>query len=165
MNLRINAGLLVCSLIFISFTVTAAPASDIKPFYASSMQNILAVRQGKPFILGLWSLSCTHCREDLHLLSALSQKYPGLDLVLIATDAPDEASLAAATMARYPFKKMEHWIFADDFIEQLRYNIDRHWQGELPRTYFYDATHRARAISGKLDAIETERWIIEHCRC
>lgn len=157
--------MLMCSLLVLPQWSVATSRDSIKPFYASSMQNILAVRQGKPFILGLWSLSCTHCGEDLHLLSALSQKHPGLDLVLIATDTPEEASIAATTMARYPFKKMEHWIFADDFIEQLRYNIDRQWQGELPRTYFYDATHRARAISGKLDAIETERWIIEHCRC
>jgi len=162
MNQRINAGLLVCSLIFISFTVTAAPASDIRPFYASSMQEIFAVRQGKPFIVGLWSLSCTHCRDDLVLLSSLSQQYPELDLVLIATDTIDAADTAIATLAQYKLHKTESWIFADDFTEQLRYSIDRRWHGELPRTYFYDASHQPLAISGKLDATQTSRWIKAH---
>ena len=165
MNKRISTWALTCYLIVFSVLVMAAPALPIKPFYASSMQEIFAVRQGKPFIVGLWSLSCTHCRDDLILLSSLSQQYPELDLVLIATDTMDDADTAVATLAQYKLHKTESWIFADDFTEQLRYSIDRRWQGELPRTYFYDAAHQMRAISGKLNAVETERWIIEHCRC
>lgn len=137
----------------------AAPASGIKAFTATSMEEILAVRKGKPFILGLWSLSCTHCREDLALLSKLSQRQPRLDLVLIAADTPEQAEEAASTLRPYRFKQVEQWIFADEFTERLRYSIDRKWHGELPRTYFYDAAHQVKAISGKLDERETERWI------
>lgn len=140
----------------------AAPASDIKPFTAASMEEILAARKGKPFILGLWSLSCTHCRDDLALLSKLSQRYHKLDLVLIATDTPEQAEEAANTLRPYRFKRVEQWIFADEFTERLRYNIDRKWRGELPRTYFYEATHQTRAISGKLDEVESERWVKNH---
>lgn len=137
----------------------AAPASDIKPLTATSMEEIISARKDKPFILGLWSLSCTHCREDLALLAKLSQRHPKLDLVLIAADTPEEAGEAASTLRPYRFKRVEQWIYADEFTEQLRYSIDRKWRGELPRTYFYDAAHRVRAISGKLDEIQTEQWI------
>jgi thiol-disulfide isomerase/thioredoxin len=159
MSLRINGWLLVCSLIFLPFTIKAAPAFVTKPFYASSMQEIFALRQGKPFIVGLWSLSCSHCRDDLILLASLSQQYPQLDLVLIATDTLDDADTVQTTLATYKLNKTESWVFADDFTEQLRYSIDRRWQGELPRTYFYDASHQARAISGKLDAAQTRNWV------
>lgn len=142
-----------------SLPAGAAPAPDIKPFTASSMEEILAARKDKPFILGLWSLSCTHCREDLALLSKLSQRHPKLELVLVATDTPEQAAEAASTLRPYRFKRIEQWIFADEFTERLRFSIDRKWRGELPRTYFYDAAHQARAISGKLDELETERWI------
>jgi thiol-disulfide isomerase/thioredoxin len=148
----------------LSATATATPTTNIHPFVTTSMQDILAARQGKPFILGLWSLSCTHCRDDLALLSSLSKKHPELELVLIATDNLDEADAATQTINRFSFGKMQHWIFADDFTEQLRYSIDRQWHGELPRTYFYDASHHMRAISGKLNAVETERWIQEQYR-
>lgn len=165
MSLRINTWLLVCSLLFFPLTINAAPAFVTKPFYATSMQEIFALRQGRPFIVGLWSLSCVHCRDDLILLASLSQKYPQLDLVLIATDNMEDTHAVQTTLASYRLAKTESWIFADDYIEQLRYSIDRRWQGELPRTYFYDASHQATAISGKLDAIKTERWIIQHCQC
>jgi thiol-disulfide isomerase/thioredoxin len=156
--------LLLCCLMIVSNTASATTSASIKPFSATSMQEILAARQGKPFILGLWSLSCTHCRDDLALLSSLSQQHPELDLVLIATDSLDEADDAVKTIARLPFANMQHWIFADDFTEQLRYSIDQGWHGELPRTCFYDAAHQMRAISGKLDATATERWIKEQYR-
>lgn len=136
-----------------------ALASDIQPFTPTSMEAILAAHKGKPFILGLWSLSCTHCRDDLALLSKLSQRHPRLDLVLIAADTPEQAEEAASTLRPYRFKQAEQWIFADEFTERLRYSIDRKWHGELPRTYFYDAAHQVQAISGKLDERETERWV------
>lgn len=164
MNKIVHTLLLLCSLLTCSPWATANSTTAIRPFYNGSMQDIRDARPGKPFILGLWSLSCSHCREDLALLSSLSQKYPELDVVLIATDMLEESSMATAALSRYPFRKMEHWIFADQFIEKLRYSIDNRWQGELPRTYLYDAAHRNQAISGKLDALQTERWIIEHFR-
>jgi thiol-disulfide isomerase/thioredoxin len=150
---------MLAMLAMLAMPAAAAPALAIKPFTASSMEEILAARKGKPFILGLWSLSCTHCRDDLALLSKLSQRKPGLDLVLIATDEAEQATEAAETLKPYRFRKVEPWIFGDEFSERLRYSIDRKWRGELPRTYFYDAAHQARAVSGKLDELETERWI------
>jgi hypothetical protein len=50
------------------------------------------------------------------------------------------------------------WVFADDFVERLRFEIDPKWHGELPRTYLYVATG-FHAFSGKLDPRELERWI------
>ena len=28
----------------------------------------------------------------------------------------------------------ENWMFTDDFVERLRYEIDPQWHGEIPRT-------------------------------
>jgi hypothetical protein len=50
---------------------------------------------------------------------------------------------------------VQTWIFDDEFSERVRFAVDRTWRGELPRTYLYDAAHRAEARSGKLD----ERWL------
>jgi hypothetical protein len=62
-------------------------------------------------------------------------------------------------LLKYPLKKAESWVFADSFLERLRYEVDTQWYGELPRTYFYDAQGHAFALSGKLDYVQTERWI------
>ncbi|MEQ1743673.1 MAG: hypothetical protein ABL869_14370 [Candidatus Nitrotoga sp.] len=45
---------------------------------------------GKPFIISLWSLDYTYCRDDMVLFGKLSRKHHDLDLVLISTDTPEQ---------------------------------------------------------------------------
>jgi len=134
-------------------------AQEIKPFISGSIKEITEARQGKPFILSMWSLTCTHCREELSLLSGMVKKYPNLDLVLIATDTPEESEAIALTLGQSGLDHAQAWVFADPFAERLRFEIDRKWHGELPRTYLYDPTHAITAISGKLDRQRLEQWM------
>ncbi len=128
-------------------------------FVRGSYQKIVSARAGKPFIVSLWSLDCTYCRDDMVLFGELSKKYHDLDLVLISTDTPEQIKEIERALLKYPLKKAESWIFADSFVERLRYEVDTQWYGELPRTYFYDAQGHALALSGKLDYGQIERWI------
>jgi len=137
----------------------AASAQEVKHFVRGSYQEIVAARSGKPFIVSLWSLECVHCRDDMALFAALQKKYPGLDLVLVATDTPEQQQEILRTLQQYRLGQNESWVFADSFAERLRFEVDAQWYGELPRTYFYDARGRATAISGKLDRAQTERWV------
>lgn len=137
-------------------------AQEIKPFVSGSLKEITSARQGKPFILGMWSLTCTHCREELVLLSGLVKKHPDLDLVLVATDTPEEGEAISATLRQSGLGGAEAWVFADPFAERLCFEIDPKWHGELPRTYLYDPSHKAQASSGKLDALLMERWLMKY---
>jgi hypothetical protein len=56
-------------------------------------------------------------------------------------------------------KGIETWGFADDYAEPLRWSVDKAWHGELPRTYFFDAAHRADARSGRLDEGWVRAWL------
>lgn len=150
---------LCLALALLSALALPATAQEIKPFVAGSIKEIAAARQGKPFILSLWSLTCTHCREELDLLSGLVKKYPGLDLVLVATDTPEEGEAISATLRQSGLGGVRAWVFADPFAERLRFEIDPKWHGELPRTYLYDPSHKAQAFSGKPDALQMEQWL------
>ena len=147
--------------LLLALTLPAA-AQELKPFVAGSIKEITTARQGKPFILGLWSLTCTHCREEFALLSGLVKKHPNLDLVLVATDTPEESDAIGATLRQSGLGGAEAWVFADPFAERLRFEIDPKWHGELPRTYLYDPSHKAQAFSGKPDALQVERWVQAH---
>ena len=69
----------------------AQPASETpRPFVSGSLQKIVAERQGKPFILAVWSVTCTHCPEELKALGKLKAAHPALDIVLVAADAPED---------------------------------------------------------------------------
>jgi len=134
-------------------------APEIKPFVRGSYPQIIAARQGKPFIVNFWSLSCSYCQVELAMLKKLAKKYPKLDLVLVSTDTPEEEKMVAATLKKISPKNAEAWLFADSYTERLRYEVDKMWQGELPRTYFFGANNEVKAFSGKIEQEEVEQWI------
>lgn len=131
----------------------------VKSFVRGSRQTIVAAHQGKPFILALWSLDCTHCRDDLEILGKLQAKYRTLELVLVATDTPAQRSEIQTVLKHHALQRAESWVFADSYTERLRFEIDAQWYGELPRTYFFDAAGGSTAVSGKIERDQVERWI------
>ena len=132
---------------------------QLRPFVGGSLEQIQAERAGKPFILALWSATCTHCPAELKALGQLLKRTPGLEVVLVATDTPAESPQLTRLAAEYGLGRQAQWVFADEQPERLRFQIDRRWYGELPRTYLYDGQHRREAYSGLIPAAQLERWL------
>lgn len=140
-------------------TASGAAADKPKPFVAGSMQEVVTSHAGQPFVFALWSLTCVHCKANLDMFNRLRARHPELSLVLVSTDTTDDAAAIDATLKRHGLANVPSWVFSDTIVERLRFEIDRRWRGELPRTYFYDAGHPVRAVSGKLEEAEIERWL------
>jgi thiol-disulfide isomerase/thioredoxin len=138
--------------------------AEVRPFLPGSLAQIQAARVGKPFILALWSASCTHCPGELKALGDLARQYAGLEVVLVATDTPELAPQLARLAESYGLGDQAQWVFADAQSEKLRFEIDRRWYGELPRTYFFDARHRREGRSGLIPGERLERWASEHVK-
>lgn len=132
-----------------------AVAHELRPFRAESMEAIRQVHKGKAFVLAFWSIHCEPCRDEMAVWRDVGRRYPDLPVLLVSTDVPADRARAVAFLARYDPGPVQTWIFDDEFTERVRFAVDRSWRGELPRTYLYDAAHRAEARSGKLD----ERWL------
>lgn len=157
---RRSLFLLLASLLF-GLPSLAVADSAVRPFVSGSLAKIQAARQGKPFILAFWSIGCAHCPAELKVLGELKRRHPKLDVVLVAADTPDEAPQTALLAKSYGLGKVEQWVFADPMPERLRFEIDRRWYGELPRTHFYDRNHKVEAISGVVPEENLQRWIRE----
>ena len=138
--------------------------AEMAPFVGGSLKQIERKQAGKPFILAFWSATCTHCPTELKALGELSRKYPKLDIVLVATDTPAEAPELERLAQDYGVGRQARWVFADAQPERLRYEIDRRWFGELPRTYFYDARGARVGRSGVQPVEHLEQWITEHVK-
>lgn len=138
--------------------------AEMSPFVGGSLQKIERQYKGKPFILGFWSASCTHCPSELKALGELTRKHSGLQIVLVATDTPAETPELERLAADYGVAKQARWVFADDQPERLRFEIDRRWYGELPRTYFYDARGERQGRSGVQPVEQLEKWVVEHVK-
>lgn len=151
-------SLFVCGLI--SVTPPAA-AVELQPFDENSLAALKQEQTGRPFALVLWSVTCVSCREELRLWSEWSQRYPTIKVVLVSTDPPADHAAAQRMADHYVRAGADLRAFASDYAERLRWSIDPAWYGELPRTYFFDAAHRAAAKSGLVDAAFVEAWLAQ----
>lgn len=137
--------------------------AEVRPFESGALMKIRAAREGRPFILSLWSLECAHCPKELKALGELKRRHPALDVVLVSTDTPADAAALEEFAERSGLGQAEQWVFAGD-AQRLRYEVDRRWRGELPRTYFHDAAHRIEAHSGLVPSETLARWAKERAR-
>lgn len=149
-------------LLFIWLLTIAGAASateGVRPFVLGSMAQIQEEHAGKPFVLFLWSLTCTYCPTELKMLGEFKQQHPELNLVLIAADTPDDEPEIVSHLADYGLNNAERWVFAEDMPERLRFEIDRRWYGEVPRTYFYDQTHERLVKTGLVGEAFVKEWL------
>lgn len=162
-TLRTRVGrraLAFASLVFLFFAAAqSAAAGELRPFDAKSFAAIRQAHAGRPFVLAFWSTTCAPCKEELPVLAALQRKYPGVAIVLVAADPPSAKAAVVRYLASQKLDDMETWAFADDFAERVRFAVDRTWQGELPRTYFFDAKHEPTAQTGIPDRAWLEAWM------
>lgn len=136
-------------LTFLGFTCPSnAGTAELKPFTPGSYQQLLANKTGKPFVLVIWSITCSSCLKDMALLNKLHKANPKLDMVMLTTDDASANEDVQQILAKNELAGLENWIFADDNAQKLRYEIDPKWYGELPRTYFYTKNHDREGISG-----------------
>ena len=141
----------------------ADAAPPLKDFTAKSLSDIKKTAASEPFVLALWSIHCEPCLREMAQWAPLQQRYPGVRIVLVATDPPRERKKVTEMLARFDLHNVETWAFADDFEERVRYSIDPRWRGELPRTYLYDSTQHAEARSGA-ELPWLEAWLASHAR-
>jgi hypothetical protein len=53
----------------------------------------------------------------------------------------------------------ENWLFADSFEERLRYEIDLHWQGEMPYTLMIGPDGKVTLVTGLMNFAQLHGWL------
>lgn len=149
-------GVFLWLLLSSSFVVTASQTISI--FEPGSYSRILQQRQQQPFMLVLWSIDCPPCYQELALLGEKIKKQPMLELVLVSTDTTDDIEEIKKQLTRYGLNRINAWVFDNQIAQQLRYEIDPGWYGELPRSYLFDNQHNRQSVSGVLTPEMLQRW-------
>ncbi|BBL69549.1 TlpA family protein disulfide reductase [Methylogaea oryzae] len=145
--------------LFLAGWAGAQAGEQPRAYRAGSLAQIAQARQGKPFVVLLWSLECSVCMKELDFLAKTLREHPGMDMVLISTDEASAGGEASSVLELHGLGKAESWIFAEDDAQRLRYEIDPAWYGELPRAYFYDAAHKRIAVSGAVEKSHFDAWL------
>ena len=107
----------------------------------------------------LWSIDCPPCLKELSQLQQFRHQFSSSGLVLVSTDDAQDANSVQQVLKDFQLEKMDNWIFSESMPERLRYVVDPAWYGELPRAYFYQASHQRKAHSGSLKKITLDKWL------
>lgn len=148
---------LALSILLLSSSVHAR-ADNFKAFTANSFEEIKALHKGQEFLIGLWSVDCPPCMVELQYMAKLLELNPEIPYVLISTDAIEQRQYAAEFLEDVGLSDRESWMFAGNFVEQLRFSIDPNWYGELPRSYFFDSNHTMKSHSGIVNEKLLREW-------
>lgn len=109
-------------------------------------------------IIALWALDCTYCEPNLSALAKLQRAHPDkIQLILVATDGPDQRKAVAARIAQMHMNVYPARLYADVTPQRLDYLIDPGWGGETPRTLVIRADGTRIAISGELTPAQLQR--------
>ncbi len=150
--------LISLSILLISFFQSAnAEQVQLKHFVPGSYQQLLNNNTDKPFMLAIWSTTCSSCLEKMSLLNELQKSRPEINIVMLATDDVSAADQIQTVLTKNQLTDLENWVFAEENAQKLRYEIDPRWFGELPRTYFLNKKHERHGISGALSHEDYEK--------
>jgi thiol-disulfide isomerase/thioredoxin len=130
-----------------------------RSFVPGSYEELKKAHEGKPFVLMVWSTDCLSCVRELDVLPTLLKRHPSMRLVMVSTDEIGNRARVETMLAKHGLADVESWIFADANTRRLRYEIDSSWYGELPRSYFYDASHDRVPLSGVITEEHVDSWL------
>lgn len=144
-------------LIFLFFS-NFSFAYDFMPFDINARKAIETKYLNQPLIISFWSIDCPYCIEDLKKLGKVLTKNTSVKLITVCVDGKESAKKAERILSQANLPQHEQYQYAEVDEDRLRYSIDPNWYGELPRTYFYDATHQVTPLSGKISKAFLDKW-------
>lgn len=144
-------------LLFALLVAAPAAAAELRPFVPGSAAAIAAAHQGRAHVVAYWSIDCLPCLAELPLWRKLADG--GLAVVLVATD---DLAAHAARLSRLLDRHgltVPAYAFADPFVERLRFEVARGWQGELPRTHLVAADGAVQPVTGLVAEETIASWL------
>jgi thiol-disulfide isomerase/thioredoxin len=158
--MRFSAVASLTALALFATVVRASTEGELHPFKRGSWQEIRRAHGGQPIAVHFWGLTCGPCRVEMPRWGRLLQERPDLRLIAIDADLiPNEANLVSETLAKTGLAGAENWIFADDFVERLRFEINPRWRGEIPMTLLIAGDGKITTIEGVADPAQVRAWL------
>ena len=150
----------MAALTMLMLTPVAVPAGEPLPFDRESWAQLLASHRGQATIVHFWGLTCGPCLVELPEWGRLKESRPDADIVMIEVEpVPQPVSGLSAPLVKAGLEGTENWWFADPFVEQLEYEVDPNWRGELPYTVLVGRDGTSESLLGPVNFAELGKWL------
>lgn len=160
---RYLAMLALTALIAATRVTPVDGAPVLKPFVRGSWAQLRQAHGGKALVVHFWGITCPPCVRELPQWNGLMRRHPEVDVVFVAADpVPVESPSVVQALTKAQLETADHWMFADEFIERLRYQVNPDWGGELPFSVLVAADGTVRTVLGTVDFPQLERWLGAH---
>jgi hypothetical protein len=134
-------------------------AGEVRQLEPNSWSGITAAHADRPLVVHVWGLSCSICIAELASWGAFIKSRPDVTLVLINWDPHGQTQRIGTMLEKSGLAGVENWMLGPAYEEKLRFEIDREWIGELPRTFRISANGHLTASSGEADFAGLRRWL------
>lgn len=153
-------GAILLTITMAASFASAIASGDALPFVRGSWAELRKSHAGRPAVVHFWGLTCAPCLAELPEWTRLTKDRPRLDLVLVhAERLPSQPDRVAATLSKVGLDGAESWVFSDAYEERLRFEIDKDWQGELPRTILIGRDGAVTSLAGVADMGQIRNWL------
>ncbi len=139
--------------------VVSQGAYALQSFDAAGTDEIKDRYAQQTVLLLVWSVGCQHCKDGMRQAGAKLGEEPGLNLVLLNVDRPDDVSDVERELDRLGLSDVDNWQFTDAPPARLRAALDPDWFGELPRSYLITPDGSMHGVSGPLSQELLDHWV------
>ena len=153
------AQIAVSLLVLAATSADSATIDNLREFQRGSWKEIRQSHQGKPVVVHIWGVTCGPCRTEMPEWGAFLRERPDMNLGLIDADLVPDESGASTMLDQAGLGGAENWVFGDNFVEPLRYEVDPQWRGEIPRTIMIDRNGAATVMDGVVDFSAVRGWL------
>ncbi|NID15512.1 TlpA family protein disulfide reductase [Luteibacter yeojuensis] len=141
----------------VAYCALAAHAAAPVALGTGDVEALLATPAKGVRVVGIWSLDCAYCEQNLSALLAYQRAHADVDLVFVATDPVTRADALESRLKAAKLDSVPSRAYAESMPDRLNFLIDPAWGGETPRTLVIKADGTRRAFSGALDAKRIEK--------
>lgn len=144
-------------LLILSFTSTAQESA----FQADTISKLNKQFEHQQWLMVLWSLECPPCFKELALISEFTKQHNDLAIVIVNADDDENISEERQDVIKqFELEHLQQYYFSEGSASTNRYQIDKHWHGELPRSYFIDEQGQFHGKSGVLLSEHIQQWLL-----
>ncbi len=137
----------------------ASQSLEFKRYGRGTFQEIREVHAGRALVVHFWSATCAPCLAELPDWARIAQEKKGVDIVFVNADGEGERVKAGARLETAGLAGAINYIFADDFLDRVYFEVDPGWRGELPFTAMIDGGGKLEAVAGTIEEPAIAGWL------